>query len=80
MKNVKVSQVQKKPNIWYTVFKYVYIRHVPNTHIYITDKTDYDIETLKKECQNLCELLIPSCQVELIVILGEGIPRFGKMC
>ena len=34
--------------------------------------TDSDIELLKKEYQNLGELMIPANEVELMIMLGEG--------
>ena len=36
------------------------------------DKPDYDIEILKEECKNLNLLLVPACEVQLIITLGEG--------
>ena len=44
-------------------------------HIYVADRsvfTDKDIEFLKKECQELDNLLIPACEVKLLTVLGEG--------
>ena len=41
-------------------------------YVCISDKINSDMEILKRECQNLTNLLIPTCQVELIIILGEG--------
>ena len=40
--------------------------------IYTVDRPDYDLEMLKKECQNLNLLLVPACEVQLIITLGEG--------
>ena len=34
--------------------------------------TDNDIEILKKECQELENLLIPACEIKLMIVLGEG--------
>ena len=34
--------------------------------------TDSDIEFLKKECQELESLLIPACEIKLMIVLGEG--------
>ena len=33
------------------------------------------MEILKKECQDLDNLLIPACKVDLMMVLGEGILR-----
>ena len=41
----------------------------------VADKTAFtgcDMELLKKECKDLDELLIPGCEVELLIVLGEG--------
>ena len=41
----------------------------------IVDKTAFtgcDMELLKKECKDLDKLLIPACEVELTIALGEG--------
>ena len=35
--------------------------------------TGSDMEILKKECQDLDNLLIPACKVDLMMVLGEGI-------
>ena len=43
---------------------------------YVADKTvftDNDMEMVKKECQDLDELLISASAVELMIVLGEGI-------
>ena len=43
------------------------------TYLYVhTVLTDNDIELLKKECQELDNLLIPACEIKLIIVLGEG--------
>ena len=34
--------------------------------------TDNDIEILKKECQELDNLLVPACEIKLTIVLGEG--------
>ena len=34
--------------------------------------TDNDIEFLKKECQELDNLLIPAYEIKLMIVLGEG--------
>ena len=31
------------------------------------------MKILKKECQDLDKLLIPACNVDLMMVLGEGI-------
>ena len=40
--------------------------------IYATVFTDNDMDILKKEYQDLDKLLIPACEVEFTILLGEG--------
>ena len=43
--------------------------------MYVTDISalvDTDIELMKKECQELDNLLIPACEIKLMIVLGEG--------
>ena len=68
LNNIWLSTIYSSLVEWHR-FEFAY------AYMYVADRsvfTDKDIEFLKKECQELDNLLIPAFEVKLMTVLGEG--------